>query len=205
MIAYVRGRVMASGPGEVVVDVGGIGLTVQCTPSTAAALRVGDDAQLPATLVVREESLTLFGFADDDERQVFELLQSASGIGPRLAQAMLTVHTPNDLRRAVATEDLVALTRVPGIGKKGAQRIVVELADKLGPPAGQISATAAQDRAARSDGWQGQVHAALLGLGWSAREADSAIEQVSPLVGDGVDAADVPTLLKAALRTLARP
>ena len=205
MIAYVRGRVMASGPGEVVVDVGGIGLTVQCTPSTAAALRVGDDAQLPATLVVREESLTLFGFADDDERQVFELLQSASGIGPRLAQAMLTVHTPNDLRRAVATEDLVALTRVPGIGKKGAQRIVVELADKLGPPTGQISATAAQDRAARSDGWQGQVHAALLGLGWSAREADSAIEQVSPLVGDGVDAADVPTLLKAALRTLARP
>ena len=205
MIAYVRGRVMASGPGEVVVDVGGIGLTVQCTPSTAAALRVGDDAQLPATLVVREESLTLFGFADDDERQVFELLQTASGIGPRLAQAMLTVHTPNDLRRAVATEDLVALTRVPGIGKKGAQRIVVELADKLGPPAGQISATAAQDRAARSDGWQGQVHAALLGLGWSAREADSAIEQVSPLVGDGVDAADVPTLLKAALRTLARP
>ncbi len=205
MIAYVRGRVMASGPGEVVVDVGGIGLTVQCTPSTAAALRVGDDAQLPAILVVREESLTLFGFADDDERQVFELLQTASGIGPRLAQAMLTVHTPNDLRRAVATEDLVALTRVPGIGKKGAQRIVVELADKLGPPTGQISATAAQDRAARSDGWQGQVHAALLGLGWSAREADSAIEQVSPLVGDGVDAADVPTLLKAALRTLARP
>ena len=205
MIAYVRGRVMASRPGEVVIDVGGIGFTVQCTPSTAAALRVGDDAQLPATLVVREESLTLFGFADDDERQVFELLQTASGIGPRLAQAMLTVHTPNDLRRAVGTEDLVALTRVPGIGKKGAQRIVVELADKLGPPTGQVSATAAQDRAPRSDGWQGQVHAALLGLGWSAREADSAIERVSPLVGDGVDAADVPTLLKAALRTLARP
>ena len=145
MIAYVRGRVTASRPGEVVVDVGGIGLTVQCTPSTAAALRVGEDAQLPASLIVREESLTLFGFADEDERQVFELLQTASGIGPRLAQAMLTVHTPDDLRRAVATEDLVALTRVPGIGKKGAQRIVVELADKLGPPTGQISATAAQD------------------------------------------------------------
>jgi Holliday junction DNA helicase RuvA len=205
VIAYVRGRVTASRPGEVVIDVGGIGLTVQCTPSTAAALRVGDDAQLPASLVVREESLTLFGFADDDERRVFELLQTASGIGPRLAQAMLTVHTPDDLRRAVATEDLVALTRVPGIGKKGAQRIVVELADKLGPPTAQISATGVQDRASRSDGWQGQVHAALLGLGWSGREADSAIEQVSPLVGDGVDAADVPNLLKAALRTLARP
>lgn len=205
MIAFVRGRVTASRPGEVVVDVGGIGLTLQCTPSTAAALQVGDDAQLPASLVVREESLTLFGFADDDERHVFELLQTASGIGPRLAQAMLAVHTPDDLRRAVATEDLVALTRVPGIGKKGAQRIVVELADRLGPPMGQIAATAAEDRAARSDSWQGQVHAALLGLGWSGREADSAVEQVAPLVGDGLDAADVPTLLKAALRTLARP
>jgi holliday junction DNA helicase RuvA len=205
VIAFVRGRVTVSRPGEVVVDVGGIGLTLQCTPSTAAALRVGDDAQLPASLIVREESLTLFGFADEDERQVFELLQTASGIGPRLAQAMLAVHSPDELRRAVATEDLVALTRVPGIGRKGAQRIVVELADRLGPPTGAVSAAAAREQVTRADGWTGQVHAALLGLGWTSREADSAIEQVSPLVGDGVDAADVPMLLKAALRTLARP
>jgi len=203
VIAFVRGRVMASRPGEVVIDVGGIGLTLQCTPSTAGSLSVGEDAQLPATLIVREESLTLFGFADEDERQVFELLQTASGIGPRLAQAMLAVHTPDDLRRAVATEDLVALTRVPGIGRKGAQRIVVELGDKLGPPGSAIP-KAAGEQATRVEGWQGQVHAALLGLGWSGREADTAIERVSPLVGDGVDAADVSTLLKAALRTLAR-
>ncbi|HEY9378628.1 MAG TPA: Holliday junction branch migration protein RuvA, partial [Jiangellaceae bacterium] len=133
MIAFVRGRVTAAGPADVVVDVGGIGLRLQCTPATAAAMRVGEEAQLSASLIVREESLTLFGFADDDERLVFDLLQTASGIGPRLAQAMLAVHTPDDLRRAVATEDLVALTRVPGVGKKSAQRIVVELADKLGP------------------------------------------------------------------------
>jgi Holliday junction DNA helicase RuvA len=205
VIAFVRGRVTASRPGEVVVDVGGIGLTLQCTPATAAAVRVGEDTQLPASLIVREESLTLFGFADEDERQVFDLLQTASGIGPRLAQAMLAVHTPDDLRRAVATEDLVALTRVSGIGKKGAQRIVVELADKLGPPIGAVSATESPEHAVRTDGWQGQVHAALLGLGWTSREADRAIERVSPLVGDGVDATDVSTLLKAALRTLARP
>jgi holliday junction DNA helicase RuvA len=205
VIAFVRGRVAASRPGEVVVDVGGIGLTLQCTPSTAAALRVGDDAQLPASLVVREESLTLFGFADEDERQVFELLQTASGIGPRLAQAMLAVHSPDDLRRAVATEDLAALTRVPGIGKKGAQRIVVELTDKLGPPTGHVATTPGTRVVAPMDGWRGQVHAALLGLGWSGREAGSAIEQVAPVVGDGVDAADVSSLLKAALRTLARP
>jgi holliday junction DNA helicase RuvA len=205
MISFVRGRVTAARPGEVVVDVGGIGLALQCTPSTASALRIGDEAQLPASLIVREESLTLFGFADEDERHIFELLQTASGIGPRLAQAMIAVHSPDDLRRAVATEDLVALTRVPGIGKKGAQRIVVELAGKLGPPVGHVDTTAANEKATRQHGWQGQVHAALLGLGWSGREADAAVDEVTPLVGDGVDAADVSTLLKAALRTLARP
>jgi Holliday junction DNA helicase RuvA len=204
MIAFLRGRVAVVRPGEVVVDVGGIGLSLQCTPSTAASLRVGDDARLPASLVVREDSLTLYGFGDDDERVVFELLQTASGIGPRLAQGMLAVLTPDDLRRAVATEDLVALTRVPGIGKKGAQRIVIELKDKLGPPTasgGAVRSSAGSD----PDGWRGQVHAALLGLGWSSREADAALEQVAPLVGDGVDVADVPGLLRAALRTLARP
>jgi Holliday junction DNA helicase RuvA len=165
---------------------------------------VGEQAHLPASLVVREDSLTLYGFADDDERAVFELLQTASGIGPRLAQAMLAVHSPDDLRRAVATENLVALTKVPGIGTKGAQRIVIELKDRLGPPRSHpAGATDRQGTAA--DGWQGQVHAALLGLGWSGREADAALDEVAPLVGDGVDGADVPGLLRAALRTLARP
>ena len=169
-------------------------------------MRVGEEAQLPASLVVREESLTALGFADDDERLVFDLLQTASGIGPRLAQAMLAVHTPDDLRRAVATEDLVALTRVPGVGKKSAQRIVVELADKLGPASSQPHAAGALVRRP----WRphprrlaGPLAAALMGLGWTGREADTAIGQVSPLVGDGVDAADVSALLKAALRTLA--
>ena len=133
MISSVRGPVTAVAPDAAVVEVGGVGLFVQCTPSTLARLRVGETTRLATSLVVREDSLTLYGFSDEDERAVFELLQTASGVGPRLAQAMLAVHSPDALRRALATEDLAALTLVPGIGRKGAQRIVLELKDRLGP------------------------------------------------------------------------
>lgn len=207
MIAYVRGQVAAVTGTEVVVDVGGVGLTLHCTPATTAATRVGTEATLAASLVVREDSLTLYGFSDADERAVFELLQSASGVGPRLAQAMLAVHSPDTLRRAVATEDLVALTKVPGIGKKGAQRIVIELKDKLGAPtvaAGTTNGHDAPPTTSPADAWREQVHSALLGLGWGAKDADAAVDEVAPMVDDGADPADVPTLLKAALRTLAK-
>lgn len=206
MIAFVRGRVTGVTGTEVVIDVGGVGLAVQCTPATAAGTQVGEEATLASSLVVREDSLTLYGFGDPDERTVFELLQTASGVGPRLAQAMLSVHRPDELRRAVATEDLAALTRVPGIGKKGAQRIVIELRDKLAVQAGDGAAAAASNGHAPAPAaadWRRQVHSALLGLGWSAKEADAAVERVAPMVGDGLDPADVPSLLKAALRTLA--
>ncbi|SEE85941.1 Holliday junction branch migration protein RuvA [Jiangella alba] len=205
MIAYVRGQVTVVRPTEAVVDVGGIGLALHCTPATTSALRLGEVAQLAASLVVREESLTLYGFADEDEKTVFELLQTASGVGPRLAQAMLSVHSPDDLRRAVATEDLVALTKVPGIGKKGAQRIVIELKDKLGMPgSGPSLAAVPSAPAPGAGGWQVQVHEALLGLGWSAREADRAVDTVATdLNGDAGDL-DVSALLRKALRSLAR-
>lgn len=206
MIAFVRGQVASVTGTEVVIDVGGVGLAVHCTPATTAGARVGEEATFAASLVVREDSLTLYGFADPDERSVFELLQTASGVGPRLAQAMLAVHSPDELRRAVATEDLVALTQVPGIGKKGAQRIVIELKDKLGVPTGasRPAVSANGHEAAGAEGWRAQVHAALLGLGWAAKEADAAVERVAPMVGDGLTPTDVPTLLKAALRTLAK-
>ena len=116
------------------IDVGGVGLLVQCTPGTLAGLRPGERARVATSLVVREDALTLYGFASDDERATFELLQTASGVGPRLALAMLAVFSPDALRRAVAAEDLTALTSVPGIGRKGAQRIVLELAGRLGAP-----------------------------------------------------------------------
>src|SRR3712207_9522999 len=130
MIASVNGRVAAVGPDGAVVEVGGIGLAVQCTPGTIARLQVGGSARLATSLVVREDSLTLYGFADDDERQLFELLQTANGVGPRLAQAVLAIHPPREVRRAVSMADVKALMQVPGIGKKGAERPVLERSEE---------------------------------------------------------------------------
>ncbi|MGK5552668.1 Holliday junction branch migration protein RuvA [Actinomadura kijaniata] len=200
MIAFVSGRVAAAGPDGAVIDVGGVGYAVQCTPATLAGLRVGEEAKVPTSLVVREDSMTLFGFADDDERQVFELLQTASGVGPRLALAMLAVHSPDALRHAVAAEDVTALTKVPGIGKKGAQRIVLELRDRLGAPSG--AAPRARPAAAGA-AWREQVQAGLINLGWSARDADAAVDAVAADLGDG-DTPPVPVLLKAALKKLSK-
>lgn len=206
MIASVRGRVSALAPDGAVVEVGGIGLALSCTPATLAGLRVGEPAELPTSLVVREDSLTLYGFAEEDERVVFELLQTASGVGPRLAQAMLAVHSPDALRRALSTEDLATLTRVPGVGRKGAQRIVLELRDRLGP-AGGSGAGSALPSGAGGGAWREQLHGALLGLGWSSREADEAVIAVAPEaeVGAADSIPDVGVLLRAALRTLSRP
>lgn len=196
MIASLTGTVTAVRLDSVVLDVGGVGMAVQATPATLAGLRVGATARLATTLVVREDSLTLFGFADDDERAVFETLQTVSGIGPRLALAMLAVHPPDGLRRAVATEDLAALQRVPGIGRKGAQRLVLELADRLGVPTDVVGAAAPGRGPADR---RPEVVEALVGLGWSARAAQDAIDAVAP---DPVDAAGVGDVLRAALRTL---
>jgi Holliday junction DNA helicase RuvA len=205
LIAFVSGRVAAWGPDGAVVEVGGVGLSVQCTPATLATLRVGEDAHVPTSLVVREDSLTLYGFADDDERTVFELLQTASGVGPRLALAMLAVHSPGALRRAMATEDLVALTKVPGIGKKGAQRIVLELKDRLGGPLGDGTGGAApHGPPGRPQPWRDQVHAGLVNLGWSGKDAEQAVAAVvADLTGDEVP--PVAVLLKSALRKLSTP
>jgi Holliday junction DNA helicase RuvA len=201
MIAFVHGRVAAVGLDSAVVEVGGVGLQLLCTPATLATLRTGEQARLPTSMVVREDSLTLFGFADDDERALFELLQTASGVGPKLAQAMLAVHGPEELRRAVARDDLTALTKVPGIGKKGAQRIVLELKDRIGNASAAESSRASFPAGGPAGEWRDQVHQALLGLGWPARDADSAVEAVADQAGD---APDVSVLLRAALRTLAK-
>jgi Holliday junction DNA helicase RuvA len=205
VIAFVSGRVASLAPDGAVLEVGGVGLAVQCTPGTLAGLRLGEHAHLPTSMVVREESLTLYGFADEDERTVFDLLQTASGVGPRLAQAMLAVHGPDALRQAVATEDLAALTQVPGIGRKGAQRIVLELKDRLGALRGVTGSRPAPVSAGAL--WRDQLQAALIGLGWSGREADEAVAAAAPeaerAAGAG-EAPDVAALLKVALRSLSR-
>jgi Holliday junction DNA helicase RuvA len=199
VIASVHGEVLSVGLNTAVVEVGGVGLAVQATPATLAGLRVGSSARLATSLLVREDALTLFGFADTDEREVFETVQTVSGIGPRLALAMLAVHTPDGLRRAVADEDLAALQRVPGVGRKSAQRIVLELKDRLGAPA--ASGTGASSRAVPGDR-RGQVVEALTGLGWPERAAVAAVEQVLDGSTDPVDADEVSGVLRAALRTL---
>jgi Holliday junction DNA helicase RuvA len=209
MIAFVAGRVAAVAPDSVVVEVGGFGVQLVCAPGTIAGARVGERARFATSLVVREDSLTLYGFADDDERAVFELLQTASGVGPRLAQAMLGVHPPAALRRAVASEDFAALALVPGIGKKTAQRIVLELKDKLaGAP---LAADVVALPGGRAASWRESVQTALLGLGYSTREADDAVLAIAAdaeaLVADGADGAgapDVAALIRLALRSLGR-
>jgi holliday junction DNA helicase RuvA len=218
VIAHLDGTVSAVAPDGAVIDVGGVGLLVQCTPGTLARLRPGERARVATSLVVREDALTLYGFASDDERGTFELVQTASGVGPRLALAMLAVFTPDALRRAVAAEDLAALTTVPGIGRKGAQRIVLELAGRLGSPGdGALAAAAAAGPAAgaRVAPWRDQVRAGLVSLGWQARDADQAITMIEPDLlaqagsadgAEGAEAAeiDVAMALKAALRVLGR-
>lgn len=201
MIASIQGTVLAVRLDSAVLAVGGVGLLVQATPTTLAGLRVGSAATLSTTLVVREDSLTLYGFADDDERDVFEVVQTVSGVGPRLALAMLAVHTPDGLRRAVAEEDLAALQRVPGIGRKGAQRIVLELGDRLGAPAVRAAATGPVPAAAPSDR-RDQVVEALVGLGWQARTAQDAVASVLDGSTEPIAAEDVAGVLRAALRTL---
>lgn len=199
MIASVRGEVLALRLDAVVIEVGGVGLLIQAAPRTLAPLVVGRPARLATSLVVREDALTLFGFADDDERATFETLQTVSGIGPRLALAMLAVHEPEDLRRAVATDDLVALRKVPGVGLKGAQRIALELKGKLGTPR-TSAAGPVPDEPAPYD-WRGQVQQALVGLGWAVKAADDAIDKVAPAPGEAVDTSAV---LRAALQRLGR-
>lgn len=197
MIAFVRGQVAAVTLSSAVLEVGGVGLELMCTPGTLATLRTGQRATLPTSMVVREDSLTIFGFLDEDEKSVFELVQTASGVGPKLAQAMLAVLSPDDLRRAVGGDDVKTLTRVPGIGQKGAQRIILELKDRIGAPVGGRSVVAP----AAAAPWRDQVHQGLVGLGWSTRDAEAAVDSVAPQAGD---TPDIGSLLRAALQTLSK-
>jgi Holliday junction DNA helicase RuvA len=205
VISHLRGTVCGVSPEGAVIEVGGVGLLVQCTPGTLATLRVGDVARLSTFLAVKEDSLTLFGFGAEDERNVFEVLLTVSGVGPKLALAMLATHAPDALRRAVTTEDLGALTMVPGVGKKGAQRIVLELKDKLGPLGDMGAGSVSAPRTAQT--WRDQVQSGLVNLGWAARDAEQAIVAVEAEVaaeGADTEAVDVASALRSALRKLSR-
>lgn len=192
MIAALRGSVLSVEPTAAVIEAGGVGYAVQATPTTLAGLRVGQEAFVHTSLVVREDSMTLFGFADADEREVFDVLQTVSGVGPKLALTILATLTPDQLRQAVANADIAALTRVSGVGKKGAQRLVLEIGAKLGPRrGGDLEAPSSNARS-------GDVVAALVGLGFSERDAESAFSQVEKTTPE----AEVPELLRASLKIL---
>jgi holliday junction DNA helicase RuvA len=193
VIAAVRGEVLEIGLDHAVVEVGGVGLAVHATPATLARLRRGDQARLATSLVVREDSLTLFGFADAEERDLFTLLQTVSGVGPRLALATLAVLSPDALRAGLADGDVATLTRVPGIGRKGAERLVLELRDKVVAPDRTPVAPAV-------GGPRAEVVEALLGLGFAAKPAEQAVDAVLA----EQSATDAATLLRAALTRLGR-
>jgi Holliday junction DNA helicase RuvA len=200
MIAQLTGLVAQLGPTSAVIEVGGFGVQAVCSPSTVAGLRLGQQATLATSLIVREDSLTLYGFASTDEREFFDLLLTATGVGPKLAQAALAVLSPDELRNAIATENLMQLCKVPGVGRKGAQRIVIELKDKINavghtdPPVAAFGSSTV---------WRAQVTQGLQGLGWSARDAESACEEVEYLTRDDPQV-NVAVLMRAALQSLAR-
>ena len=191
MISRVLGTVAQVGVDDVVVVYGGLGFKVFIVPPLASELHKGDEVELYTHLIVREDALTLYGFKTEEERKVFEILMSVTGIGPRIGLAALSVFIPNDLRRAVADQDTATLSRIPGVGKKVASRMLVELGDKLGLPAQLPEASAPSVGVVEAE-----VKAALIGLGWNETKAESVL---SELGGNGLNASD---LLRAALMKL---
>lgn len=194
MIASLRGTVTHVGLHSAVIDVNGMGMLIQATPQTLSSLHAGREAVVQTALIVREDSMTLFGFTDADQREVFETLLSVSGVGPRIALAVLAVHTPEAIRVAASSGDDKAFSKVSGIGPKGARRIVLELADKLVP-----LGTADNPAAAR---WQDQVLAAMTGLGWSEKDANAAIDAAVAEAPEIAAGGNVGEILKLTLRRL---
>ncbi|GAA0521998.1 Holliday junction ATP-dependent DNA helicase RuvA [Saccharopolyspora subtropica] len=194
MISTVRGPVLSIGLDHAVIEVGGVGLAVHATPATLAGLRRGEETRLWTSLIVREDSLTLYGFADAESRDLFGLLQTASGVGPRLALATLAVLSPDQLCHALADGNLTVLTQVPGIGRKSAERLILELRDKVSAVAAP-GPGAAPDRARVRT----EVSEALVGLGFSAKQAEQSVEAV---LASGDGDLDTSAVLRRALTKL---
>ncbi len=197
MISLLSGTVRSIHSDRLVVEVGGFGLSVLVTPATTTQVSLGAQIQLFTSLVVREDSLTLFGFVNEESRSLFELVQTVSGIGPKVALSILGALTPEDLSRAIAQEDIGAIEKVPGIGRKGAQRMILELKGKLS------DLSHAQLHKGHQPAWREQLSSALVSLGFSPKESDNAISAVvTYLQSDGIDPAGVE-LSELLKRTLA--
>ena len=201
MIVQLRGEVVSAATTSFVLDCGGVGYGAHTTPGTASGLRVGEVTTVYTSVVIREDSHTLFAFATPAERDAFELVQSASSVGPRLAVAIISVLNVPDLKAAISSEDLGRLTTVPGIGKKTAQRIVLELKDKILTLDGEAPAPAVA--ASGHEGWREQVSEGLQSLGWSAKDAAAACDKIAHLAAED-ESVSIAALMRAALSTLAR-
>ena len=195
MIASVRGDVLDIALDHAVIEAAGVGYRVMAAPSTLATLRRGQEARLITAMIVREDSQTLYGFADSDARDLFSTLLGVSGVGPKIALATLAVYDATALRQALADGDVTALTRVPGIGKRGAERMVLELRDKIGAVAGGAGVAAATGHAVRTP-----VVEALVGLGFALKQAEEATDKV--LAAD--TEANTSSALRAALSLLGK-
>jgi Holliday junction DNA helicase RuvA len=196
MISTLFGRIRSLQTDRAIVEVGGVGLLVNITVATSARLSVGNDAQFFTSLVVREESLTLYGFLDDSSRALFDLVQTVSGIGPKVALAILGVMTPEDLGSAIAREDVKAIEQVPGIGHKGAQRLILELK-------GKISHRTVGSTIGHVPAWREQLTSALTSLGFSAKESDTAVAHLLVTIqsaNEDPSSIDIGELLKRALQ-----
>lgn len=201
MIQQLRGTVIEAGATTFTIDVGGVGFKALTTPATAAGLRLNEAVTVHTSLVVREDSMTLYGFDGPAERDAFELVQTASGVGPKLAAAIVSVLSPSEIRRAISTEDLARLCSVPGIGRKGAQKLVIELKDKVLLLAEDKDS--AREAPAAGEVWREQVSEGLQGLGWSAKDAAAACDNVAHLAKESPDVS-IGTLMRLALNSLAK-
>lgn len=195
MIASLRGIVLASTGTTAIVEVGGVGLQVAVTPAHALLLRVGAEASMPTALVVREDELALYGFADPESRGLFDLLRGVSGVGPKSAMAVLAAMLPDEISTAVAREDDAAFRKVSGIGPKTAKLIVISLAGKIQVTSHSAGAVSAPSSVADN------VIAALVGLGWSERVASNAVDDAMSNAAES-DRGSVPLLLRTALTSL---
>lgn len=198
MISLINGVVRSIGSDKVIVEVGGVGLAVSVTTQTGSQLNVGVPVQLFTTLIVREDALTLFGFLDEESRSTFELVQTVTGIGPKVALAIMGSHSPQTLAAAIAQEDISAIEKVPGIGRKGAQRLILELKGKISDFGSGHKSSHHQPV------WREQLTAALVSLGFTAKDSDSAINSVIAEYGEtGVEPTEVELseLLKKALQS----
>jgi Holliday junction DNA helicase RuvA len=195
VIAAVRGEVLDVALDHAVIEAAGVGYKVMAAPSTLATLRRGTEARLITAMIVREDSMTLYGFADAEARDLFLMLLGVSGVGPKIALATLAVYDGGALRQALADGDVTALTRVPGIGKRGAERMVLELRDKVGALPGSGVVAGAVGHAVRTP-----VVEALVGLGFAAKQAEDACDKV---LADDPDAT-TSSALRAALSLLGK-